>query len=150
PHSPTHSPGRRKRLLLRGRGLLARYNRRLSARACRCPPWNRSRLGKVTASIPSEWLQDHCHAIGSALPVRWEPPARHVDGTKTGGGLVLRRSLRPLGSRGTYNRVIGDENHDRTDHGDHETVEIQPRDPALAEERKNPPADDRTYDAEDQ
>src|SRR5215510_13615587 len=56
----------------------------------------------------------------------------------------------PLCSRGAYNRVIGDENHDRTDHGDHETVEIQPRDTALAEERKDPPADDRTYDAEDQ
>src|SRR4030095_7312792 len=44
PHSPTHSRGRRKLLLLRGRGLRGRYNRRLSSRACRCPPWNRSGL----------------------------------------------------------------------------------------------------------
>src|SRR5262249_17356015 len=47
-------------------------------------------------------------------------------------------------------RVVGEENGDGTDHGDQEPVQIHAPPPGLAEERKDPPADDRANDAEHQ
>jgi hypothetical protein len=53
-------------------------------------------------------------------------------------------------SRDTSHRVIGEQDRDGANHGDHEAVDIEARNGGLAEQREDPTADDRPHDAEDQ